>query len=219
MDKGNIYKITNKINNKSYIGCTINKIEKRFEEHIYRCFKTDINTKLYNSIRKYGIENFTIELLEICDINVIYNKEREYIVKFNTYENGLNSTFGGEGCLGYVHSNEIRKKISRALKNGNSHKGKTYDELYGKNKEEEKEKRRVSVKKYWESLTDEEKNERSKKIKETLRKKSKYPIEVIKEIKNKITSGSKVKELMVQYPKVKSSFFYELKNGRRWSDI
>lgn len=219
MDKGNIYKITNKINNKSYIGCTINTIKKRFEEHVYRCFNTDINTKLYNSIKKYGIENFTIELLETCDVNLIYSKEREYISKFNTYENGLNSTFGGEGCLGYVHSNEIRKKISKALKNGNSHKGKTYDELYGKNKEEEKEKRRVSVKKYWESLTDEEKNERSKKIKETLRKKSKYPIEVIKEIKNKITSGSKVKELMVQYPKVKSSFFYELKNGRRWSDI
>lgn len=218
MDKGNIYKITNKINNKSYIGCTINKIEKRFEEHIYRCFKTDINTKLYNSIRKYGIENFTIELLEICDINIIYNKEREYIVKYDTFKNGLNSTFGGEGCLGYTHSKEIRKKISKSLKNGNSHKGKTYDELYGQNSLEQKQIRKEKVKRYWDNIDESEKQKRLEKSITELRKKSKYPEELIKEVKEKL-KHKKVIDVSKEHPEIKMQYLYSLRSGKRWNNI
>jgi len=169
MDKGKIYKILNKINNKVYIGCTICSLEKRFNEHIYRALKTDSNAKLYNSIRKYGVENFVIELIQECDLNIIYQIEKKFITELDTYYNGLNSTFGGEGCLGYIHSPEIRKKISKALKEGNSHKNKTYEELYGDKSNEEKKRRKESVKKYWSNVTIDEKKERIKKISNSLK--------------------------------------------------
>ena len=60
-------------------------------------------------------------------------EQKFYINEFKTYENGLNSTIGGEGCLGYTHSPEIRQKISENVKNGNSHKGKTYEKNINSN--------------------------------------------------------------------------------------
>jgi group I intron endonuclease len=219
INKGKIYKIENKKNGLVYIGCTVSSLEKRFHEHLYRCFKTDYKSKLYNSIKKYGVENFVIELVEECELSIIYETEKNYIKEFNSYYNGLNSTLGGEGCLGYVHSPEIRKKISEKTKSGNSHKGKTYEELYGGKAIEEKEKRKLSVKKGWENLTTEEKKNRVLKTKISIQKKSKYGVELVKEIKNKINEGLKVKQLKQLYPQVREGFFYELKNGRCWTNI
>ena len=76
INKGKIYKIENKKNGLIYVGCTVSSLEKRFHEHLYRCFKTDYKSKLYNSIKKYGVENFVIELVEECDLNVIYETEK-----------------------------------------------------------------------------------------------------------------------------------------------
>jgi group I intron endonuclease len=219
MDKGKIYKITNTINGKVYIGCTVTTLKKRYYEHLYRCFKSDYKSKLYNSIKKYGEENFTIELITECDVDKIYETEKQYIKEYNSFENGLNSTFGGEGCLGYIHSPEIRKKISKATKEGNSHKGKTYEILYGENVNLEKEKRRESVKNHWDGLTTEEKIERTENIKQAKRNKSIHSIEFIKELKTKLKNGIKIKELSNQFPNIRKSFFYDLKNGRRWGDI
>ena len=219
MKNGKIYKITNKINGLIYIGCTINSLEQRFSEHLYRCFKTDYKSRLYNSIKKYGQENFSIDLIVECDVNVIYETEKKYINEYNSYHNGMNSTFGGEGCLGYVHSPEMRVKISEAVKNGNSHKGKTYEELYGDKANEQREKRRLSVKNGWGSISDDEKEKRVNKSKETKQKNSKYGVELVKEIKEKIKEGLKVKQLKELYPQVRENFFYELKNGRSWSNI
>jgi group I intron endonuclease len=219
MDKGKIYKIINKINSKIYIGCTVTSLGKRYYEHLYRCFKTDYKSKLYNSIKKYGEENFTIELIEECDIDKIYEIEKKYIKQYDSFKNGLNSTLGGEGCLGYIHSPEIRKKISKTIKEGNSHKGKTYETLYGENEESEKDRRRESVKKHWDSLTDEDRIRRVEKIKESRRNQSNFTIDFIKELKTKLILGIKIKEISQQYPNVRKNFFYELKSGRRWRDI
>lgn len=219
MDRGKIYKITNKVNDKVYIGCTVTSLNKRYQEHIYRCFKTDYKSKLYNSIKKYGEENFTIELIEECEIGRIYETEKKYIELYDSFKNGLNSTLGGEGCLGYVHSPEIRKKISKNVKNGNSHKGKTYDTLYGVSGQKEKEKRKESVKKYWEGLTEEERIKRIEKSKEHLRNKSSFSVEFIKELKTKLKTGIKIKEIAQQYPDIRKNFFYELRSGKRWGDV
>jgi group I intron endonuclease len=209
MDKGNIYKITNKINNKIYIGCTIYSLEKRFSEHAYRALKTDNKSKLYNSIRKYGVKSFSIELIQECDLNIIYEIEKKYITELDTYDNGLNSTFGGEGCLGYVHSPEIRKKISEGTKNGNSHKGKTYDELYGDNADEERMKRKLSVENSWKNISDDKKIKRINNSKNGVRKNSKYGIDLIKEIK----------ELIKIYPQMNYSYLYSIRDGSRWGDL
>ena len=218
-EKGYIYKITNKVNKKGYVGCTITTLKKRFEEHVWRCIKTDSNTKFCNSIRKYGVENFEIELIEECNVNCIYDREKYYISLFKTYEIGLNSTIGGEGCLGYKHSKEIREKISKIIKDGRSHKGKTYEEIYGDRVNKEKESRRESVKKSWNNLSEEERHERTRKTQETIQKKSKYGVELVSEIKNKIKEGLTYKQFRELYPEVRKNFYYELKNGKRWANI
>lgn len=219
-EKGKIYKITNKENGLIYIGCTINSLNQRFNEHLYRCFKTDYKSKLYNSIKKYGQENFTIELIEECDLSVIYETEKKYVEQYDSYKNGLNSTLGGEGCLGYIHSPEIRQKISENTKNGNSHKGKTYEELYGDKADEQREKRRLSVKKGWGLISDEDKNERVKKSRNATREKnSKYGVDLVIDVKNKLKEGYKIKQLEELYPEIKKHFFYDIKNGRRWVNI
>lgn len=218
-EKGKIYKITNKENGLIYIGCTINTLDKRFGEHLSRCLTSTHKSKLYNSMKKYGQENFTIELIEECDLNNIYETEKKYIEQYDSYNNGLNSTIGGEGCLGYTHSPEKKIKISESLKNGNSHKGKTYEELYGDKADEQREKRRLSVKQGWGSISDEDKNKRVNSIKSSIRENSKYGIDLVKEIKQKINEGVKITELKKIYPQVYGNFFYDIKNGRRWSDL
>jgi len=218
-EKGKIYKITNKVNNLVYIGCTINSLEQRFYEHLYRCFKTDYKSKLYNSIKKYGETNFDISLIEECDVSVIYETEKKYINEYDSYNNGLNSTLGGEGCLGYVHSSDIRKKISENTKNGNSHKGKTYEELYGDMAEEEKLKRRNSVKNSWNNLTEDEKEIRVNKVKESVVKNYKYSDELIKEVRNKFNEGLKPREVKKLYPNISPNYLYTIKGNKRRKDI
>lgn len=93
-----IYKITNVINNKCYIGKTIGSIEKRWKEHCHDSQKTDIgNRPLYIAMKKYGIENFSIEEVESCDISILNEREMYWINYFNSYKTGYNATKGGDG--------------------------------------------------------------------------------------------------------------------------
>ena len=63
-----IYKIINQINDKCYIGKTEFSIEKRFKEHCQEAFRERSEKRpLYAAIRKYGIENFKIYLIEETD--------------------------------------------------------------------------------------------------------------------------------------------------------
>lgn len=91
--KGIIYKITNKVNGKSYIGQTRYTIEFRWKQHQH---KKD-NTYFHNAIHKYGIENFSIEVLEECNIEDLNSREIYYIAKYDTFNNGYNLTIGGDG--------------------------------------------------------------------------------------------------------------------------
>ena len=98
-----IYKITNNINDKIYIGKTEFSIEKRFKEHCRDAFR-DRNEKrpLYAAMRKYGIENFQIELVEETDSP----EEREiyWIGYYDGYTKGYNATKGGDGKYLYDHN-------------------------------------------------------------------------------------------------------------------
>ena len=91
--KGIIYKITNTVNNKSYIGQTRQSIQFRWNQHIS---KKD-NTYFHNAIQKYGKDNFIIETLEECDVEVLNEREIYYIAKYDTFKNGYNLTIGGDG--------------------------------------------------------------------------------------------------------------------------
>lgn len=94
--KGYIYKITNNINNKIYIGQTVRNIKERFREHLKNA-NSESKQPLYRAIAKYGKENFTIDIIEECNINKINEREIYYINKMNSYNNGYNATLGGEG--------------------------------------------------------------------------------------------------------------------------
>ena len=218
MENGKIYKIINTETSRVYIGCTINTLKHRFEEHCYRCLKTNINTKLCNNIRKYGVDKFIIELIEECSLNVIYKREVEIIKEYNSFDDGLNSTVGGEGCLGYKHSTKIRSKISNAVKDGKSHKGKTYKDIYGDKASEEKEKRKNKGLNYWNNVSEEEKKQRLENLKKVVRQKSKYGIDTVKEIKKLINENVKPSEIHKQYPEVHITMIYSIKAGTRWKD-
>jgi group I intron endonuclease len=92
-----IYKITNKINDKSYIGQTIQNLNKRWKNHCYDALKKLDKFKFYNAIRKYGKDCWSLEIIEEVDNEVLLN-EREYywIAYYDTFKNGYNSTSGGE---------------------------------------------------------------------------------------------------------------------------
>ena len=93
MVKAYIYKITNEINNKIYIGQTSRNIVERFSEHK----RATSNQPLYNAMRKYGIDNFSLELVEECSQENVDEREIYYINKYDSYKNGYNATMGGEG--------------------------------------------------------------------------------------------------------------------------
>ena len=155
----------------------------------------------------------------VCLRDEIYEKEKYFIKKYDSFKSGLNSTIGGEGCTGYKHSKSVRKKISTSLLNGNSHKGKTYDDIYGKNSNIEKKKRGITAKRNWKNLTIKQKEKKIKKITSSIQNKSKYGVELVTEIKNKFKEGHKVKDLKFVYPQVTKSFLYDLKNNRRWKNV
>lgn len=94
-----IYKITNTINNKSYIGQSIN-IASRWAEH-KRLSATKDQRIIYRAIRKYGLENFTFEVLEECQEEELNNREIYWINFFDSFENGYNMTYGGDGSRKY----------------------------------------------------------------------------------------------------------------------
>jgi group I intron endonuclease len=108
---GKIYLITNTINNKVYVGQTKHSIEYRFKEHQHPSKKTTIT----QAIQKYGKENFTVELLEECNIHNLDERETFYIEKYNSYKEGYNNTIGG-GSQYIAHTPEVKQKLSISAK-------------------------------------------------------------------------------------------------------
>ena len=99
-----IYKITNKINGHSYVGQSVD-IERRWRQHI-NFPKENSKYPLYQAFRKYGIENFIFEIIEICPLEKLDEREIYFIAKYNSYHKGYNQTSGGSG------SNHCKIKLS-----------------------------------------------------------------------------------------------------------
>ena len=121
-----IYKITNLITGKMYVGQAVSHIlnhkryrpyghEGRFRCHISEAFSTKQNQSHYlnNAIRKYGVVNFEVEAIEFCETNNADDKEVYYINKLNSlYPNGYNLKLGGKT---FIHSDESKKRVSNGV--------------------------------------------------------------------------------------------------------
>jgi group I intron endonuclease len=109
---------------KSYVGFTTD-FERRKKEHLYYATH-EASGYFYNAIRKYGWKNFIPFVLEETnDIEFARDElEPRYIKLCKSFskENGYNMTLGGEGCMGYVCSEETKRKI------GNASRGKQLSE-------------------------------------------------------------------------------------------
>ena len=90
-----IYKITNQIDNKCYIGQSVN-VSQRWKDHA-KCglgIDTPAGNKLYKAMIEEGIWNFSWELLEECSREQLDNKEKYYIDLYNACDFGYNSNKG-----------------------------------------------------------------------------------------------------------------------------
>lgn len=109
-DKLIIYKITNNINNKIYIGQTVRDLDTRIKEH--RRHKDCI---MYNAFNKYGYDNFTIEIIDTAETIDELNEKEIYWISYYDSTNkdkGYNLCEGGNNTVGFKHSEESKRLMS-----------------------------------------------------------------------------------------------------------
>lgn len=94
---GYIYIIKNTINDKVYIGQTTNTVEYRFHQHLDNVERSYKQGHLYNAMRKYGKNNFFIEVIEQVHDKDLNEREKYWIKYYDSFNNGYNSTIGGDG--------------------------------------------------------------------------------------------------------------------------
>ena len=121
-----IYKITNLTTDKIYVGQAVSHIlnhkryrpygrDGRFRCHISEAFSTKKNQSHYlnNAIRKYGINEFVVELIEYCEICNANDREIHYISELNSlFPNGYNLKNGGSV---FTHCDESKKRVSNGV--------------------------------------------------------------------------------------------------------
>lgn len=108
-----IYGLRNKLNNKWYVGQSLD-IDARWRE--YRLLRCKSQPKLYGALLKYGYEGFEPQLLEECDIASLPNREEHWVKEKDSVKNGYNCKSGGYN--GGKHSEETKQKL-RLAKLGN----------------------------------------------------------------------------------------------------
>ena len=115
---GFIYRITNRINGKKYIGETTKKDPiKRWEGHLHAIGQGKGCPLLQRAVLVHGKENFTFEVIAECDDKDRYELEKSYIKsEYSLAPNGYNVLEGGPGggFVGKKHSDETREKMRQA---------------------------------------------------------------------------------------------------------
>lgn len=147
-----IYKLTSP-NGKVYIGRT-NDFDKRMYGH-YRCaYHKKLNFPLYKSVRKYGWDNFTKEIICKVNPNDSVKLEEELILAYNSVKNGLNAIYNGEGGDIWKNRRDTTEYMEFVDKMSKLNKG-TNNGMYGKShsksaiqKQKEKAKGRFSLEWY-----------------------------------------------------------------------
>lgn len=111
-----IYKVTNKINGKCYIGQTKeHRLIIRKASHHYRSKFSDF--AFHKALRFYGKDNFKWEILEECKNSYDLDLAEEWYIRLynSQYPNGYNHTKGGLGCYNPMFDKNIKKKQRKSL--------------------------------------------------------------------------------------------------------
>lgn len=148
--KGGVYKISNIINNKIYIGSAVD-FERRKKQHFRQLFNNEhFNYHLQRAFNKYGVDNFIFEIIEECEEDQCVIKEQFYIDKLNATnpEFGYNISPTAGSVLGVKRSDETKRKLSQShigLKDSEQTRLKKIAKLTGRFvSEETKEKMRIN---------------------------------------------------------------------------
>lgn len=119
---GYIYKITNNINNKIYIGQTIKaRPTDRFSQHRYLARHSGQEKSisyLHQAMAKYGVDNFSFEIIENIENDKLNEREQYWIAQYNSLvPQGYNLTIGGEGALGHSRPQTLEEREKRKQSN------------------------------------------------------------------------------------------------------
>ncbi len=115
-DNRYIYKITNTVNNKVYIGQTKNKNERKHQHFCELRNNKHTNKHLQHSFNKYGEGNFTYEIIEHCDISNVDEREKYWISCFSSIDMRYGYNIEEGGCQTKNLSQFTRNKISKKAK-------------------------------------------------------------------------------------------------------
>lgn len=114
-----VYKITNTLNGKVYIGITTKTVDARWRAHLSSAYVKNVDYYLYNAMRKYGKAAFLIEpIYEATSVKELLAVEKGLIAQYGTYAtaNGYNQTLGGEGVFGLKWKPEALEKARARVK-------------------------------------------------------------------------------------------------------
>jgi group I intron endonuclease len=107
-DKAGIYQWTNLLNGKSYIGSAVNLSNRLYRYYSAKCLVKD-NMTINKALLKYGYSNFSMEILEYCNVDELLKREQYYFDLLNPEYNILKKA---GNSLGLKHSEETREKMS-----------------------------------------------------------------------------------------------------------
>jgi group I intron endonuclease len=112
---GVVYRIRNTVNSKVYVGITTRPVAVRWRQHIYDSTHQP-RLAIHRAIRKYGVEAFSFEVLEICEgLDELLARESDWIRTLDSQlPHGYNTTAGGRGRVGAPLSEEHKRKIALA---------------------------------------------------------------------------------------------------------
>ena len=216
-----IYKVTNKINGKVYIGQSVD-IGRRWRQHM----TAEVDTYFHKAIQKYGVENFEWEVIEQCKKKDLDEREIYWIEYYDSFNKGYNRTKGGDGVSGGEDhpqwkggvslDEDYYRQYSKQYYQANKEEAKEYNkQYYEAHKEELKEKQKEyyeinkEKKKEYNEVNKEKRKQYMKQYNETnkeeLKEKQKEYYEVNKEkIKEKKkeygeANKEKIKQYMKQY--------------------
>ncbi len=214
-----IYKITNKVNNKVYVGQALD-VDFRFGVHRQKLNSNQhINSHLQAAWNKYGQDNFIFEVIEECPGNKLNERELYWIDYYDAMNN--NGGYNLNGVTGGHHSEETRQKISNALFGENNYlRGKIGDKAYWYGKKlSEEHKRKISESRKGKSMGHVVSSETRKKISKGLsgskNHRAKLTDKQVLEIRN---SNLSTRELMNRY-NITSQPIYNIKNGLSYQNV